>query len=203
MKLLLQRIEGQEDNNIICSITNKSGVILYANQKFCEISGFTTQELVGAKHNIVNSRTHSYEFFHQMWTTISGGKIWQGEIKNKTKNGAFYWVDTIIFPIALHTDSEAQYLSVRTVIDDKKHAQVRNEQRLNELKQLLHTISHDMRQPITQILGLLEILNQTENVGDEVTQLLNILNNSAQKLNEYTRALTQQVEHIALKDKIK
>lgn len=202
MKLLLQSIEGEHDSNIICSITDIEGTILYANPKFCEISGYSSQELEGAKHNIINAKFHPPCFFEDMWKTIAKGKIWQGEVKNKAKDGSYYWVDTIIFPIAYSKDSKAHYLSVRTLINDKKHAEFRKEERLEELKRLINTISHQMRQPITQVLGLLSVLELTAEVPESLKTTLELMQTSANKLNEYTIALTQQVEHIAKQDKI-
>lgn len=201
MKLLLQNIVQQQDSNVICSITDKKGTILYANEKFCQISGYCYDELVGANHNIINSGLHSKSFFKEMWRTISSGQIWQGEIRNKTKDGKYYWVDTIIFPIQSN-DSDQSYFSVRTVIDEKKNAEFRKEQRIRELENLLFTISHEMRQSISQILGLMHLLNHENQLPLELKQMISFLNNSASQLDNHTRKIVKQVEHIAVQDKI-
>lgn len=201
LKLLLQNIARQQDGNVICSVTDKKGTILYANEKFCQISGYTVDELVGANHNIINSGLHPRSFFKEMWKTISSGNIWQGEIRNKTKDNRYYWVDTIIFPIH-GAASEESYFSVRTVIDEKKNAEFRKEQRINELENLLFTISHEMRQPISQILGLMHLLSEEKQLPEELKQLINFLNNSASELDNHTRKIIKQVEHIANQDKI-
>jgi PAS domain S-box-containing protein len=201
LKLLLQNIERQQDGNVICSVTDKKGTILYANEKFCKISGYSADELVGANHNIINSGLHSPSFFKEMWKTIASGNIWQGEIRNKTKDNRYYWVDTIIFPIH-STDSEESYFSVRTLIDDKKNAEFRKEQRINELENLIFTISYEMRQPISQILGLMHLLSHENQLPTELKQLINYLNNSASQLDTHTRKMIRQVEHIASHDKI-
>ncbi len=203
MKLSLESIEGHQDKNIICSITDRRGTILYVNPKFCEISGFTNEELIGSNHNIINSRMHEKSFFVEMWKTIGAGKIWQGEVRNRNKNGEYYWVDTIIFPIADPNNTEAHYLSVRTLINEKKHAEARKEERIEELQSLIHTISHQMRQPVTQIIGITSLLNELEKPTDEVSDLLSHLTKSVEMLNQYTKQLTAQVERIAKRDKVK
>jgi len=100
------------DESAIVSITDVNGIITYANDKFCEISKYTRQELIGANHNIVNSNYHSKEFFKEMWQTISSGAIWKGEIKNKAKDGSKYFVETTIVPF-MDNGKPFQYIAIR------------------------------------------------------------------------------------------
>ena len=100
------------DSSAIVSITDTKGFITYANDKFCEVSKYSLQELIGANHNIINSRFHSKEFFNDMWQTISSGNIWKGEIKNKAKDGSEYYVESTIIPFM--TDGKPfQYIAIR------------------------------------------------------------------------------------------
>jgi PAS domain S-box-containing protein len=100
------------DASAIVSITDTEGFITYANDKFCEISKYSQQELIGANHNIINSKFHSKEFFNEMWQTISSGNIWKGEIKNKAKDGSEYYVESTIIPF-MSEGKPFQYIAIR------------------------------------------------------------------------------------------
>ena len=100
------------DSSAIVSITDTKGFITYANDKFCEISKYSQQELIGANHNIINSKFHSKEFFNEMWQTISSGNIWKGEIKNKAKDGSEYYVESTIIPF-MSEGKPFQYIAIR------------------------------------------------------------------------------------------
>jgi PAS domain S-box-containing protein len=109
------------DQHAIVSITDTQGVIRYVNDKFCDISGYTREELVGQNHNIIHSHEHDTIFFEALWNTISLGKVWQGEICNQTKNNHRYWVNATIVPFLDDHGKPYQFIGILTDITASKH----------------------------------------------------------------------------------
>ncbi|WP_231937584.1 SpoIIE family protein phosphatase [Geminocystis sp. NIES-3709] len=108
------------DQSAIVTLTDPGGKIIYCNEKLKEISGYSEQELIGEKTNKLKSGCHNKNFYDKMWSTISHGHVWRGEIKNKAKNDHYYWVDTTIVPLTDDRGKILQYLSIQTEITERK-----------------------------------------------------------------------------------
>lgn len=108
------------DQGTIVAITDQQGTILHVNENFCSISGYQEDELLGQDHRIVNSGYHSQEFMHDLWKTIANGKVWRGIIRNRKKNGEYYWVDTTIVPFLNDQGKPVRYMAIRSDLTDLK-----------------------------------------------------------------------------------
>lgn len=137
------------DQSVILSVTDENGIIQYVNDKFCKITQYTPQELVGQPYRILNSGVHPSAFFAKMWRIIMQGNVWTGEVCNRAKDGRLFWLMTTIVPFLDEDGRPFQYITVRMDITDRKAA----EQKILELNE-------ELEDKIAQRTSHLEVLNK-------------------------------------------
>ncbi len=141
------------DQSAIVATTDREGAIIYVNDKFCEISGYSRAELMGQNHRIVNSGYHPKAFFEKMWQTIGGGQVWRETIRNRAKDGRHFWVDTTIVPFRDQNGEPEHYLAIHNDITESRKHQETAEHLSNAIEQTADGVF------ITNRDGVIEYVN--------------------------------------------
>ncbi|MBT2689293.1 PAS domain S-box protein [Bacillus sp. ISL-47] len=147
------------DESTIVAFTDQKGKIKYVNEKFCEVSKYSAEELIGKDHRIINSGYHSKEFMKNLWTTISSGDVWRGEIKNRAKDGTLYWVDTTIVPFMDEKGNPYKFLAIRKEITEYKRVVSELKKSVNELIDLKFALDASSIVAITDQKGTIKYVN--------------------------------------------
>jgi PAS domain S-box-containing protein len=176
------------DEHAIVSMTDLAGNITYANARFCQVSGYAREELLGRNHRILKSGRHDAVFFRTMWQTITAGHTWHGEICNRAKAGHEYWVSATIVPSLDETGQPHEYIAIRTDISARKQVEAelidaRNAaDAANRAKsEFLANMSHEIRTPMNGIIGMTELALDTR-LDAEQREYLHIVRASANSL---------------------
>ena len=215
-RLTLQKINEAIDAGALISIADRRGIITSANENFQKISQYSQDELKGQNHRILKSDEHPPEFFKDMWETISSGKFWQGEIKNKAKDGSYYWVYSTIYPAYNQQGMIESYVSIRFDITKRKSLEkelqiaIEKSEVASKVKsEFLAKMSHEIRTPMNGLVGNAELLNDSNdlseknknylnNILDSSSAMMGIVNDILDFSSIETESLQLEMEHVNL-----
>ena len=195
------------DQAAIVATTDVTGRITYVNDKFCEISKYSRQELLGQDHRIINSGYHPNEFIKGLWQTIAQGGIWRGEIRNRAKDGSFYWVDTTIVPFLDDRGKPYQYMAIRSDITERKRSEMllREQAALARLGEMAAVVAHEVKNPLAGIRGSLQVIggrmaegNRDRAVLRDIVDRIDSLNNIVQDLLVFARPREPKLAPVVL-----
>ena len=169
----------------LVSMADKQGNIVYVNDKFLTISGYSETELIGKKHSLLNSNNQPKSYWHEMHKTVLSGAIWHDEVRNQAKDGRYYWVDTTIVPnfdkdkkvvgfTSIRTDITQQKENIANLAIAKEQAEVASESKAD----FLANMSHEIRTPMNGVIGMTNLLLGSK-LNLEQNKLTNTLKSSA------------------------
>ena len=187
------------DKSSIIAFTDEKGIVIEVNDKFCEISQYSRDEIIGNTHRMINSGYHAKSFFQKLWKTIKAGEVWIGDIKNKAKDGSYYWVHTSIIPFKDETGKIYRYLAIRQDVTKRKLAEEmlasqyvkKLEQKNKELEQFAYIASHDLQEPLRTVTNFALALTEDygEQLDENANKYLDSMNNATERMRTLIRCL--------------
>jgi len=184
------------DESSMVTITDMDGKIKYVNKQFCEITGYSSDELIGKTHELIRSGYHSTEFYDHLWDKINSGKVWHGEVKNKSKNGNIFWSDLIIVPFLNKQGETYEHIAIRRNITKQKkyyEENLKNEKMIT-VGRFSARLAHDLRNPLSIIQVSLENLKllygadkSQQHIMDKVERSINRITHQVDDVLDFVR----------------
>ncbi|WP_202928121.1 PAS domain-containing sensor histidine kinase [Cyclobacterium salsum] len=207
------------DVSAIVAITDQKGIIRHVNENFCKISKYSAQELIGKDHRIINSGYHSKAYIRELWTTIANGRVWKGELKNRAKDGTYYWVDTTIVPFLKADGKPYQYVAIRSDITERKkgeaHIKKINHQAIEhgralesknrQLVDFCNIVSHNLRGPLINISMLIDFTDNSESEEEKneiQSKMKPVVNHLMEVFNELVESIQVKQDTGIAADKV-
>jgi PAS domain S-box-containing protein len=203
----LEDVKYALDQSAIVATTDVQGTITSVNDKFCEISKYSREELIGQNHRIINSGLHPTEFFRNMYRTIARGRVWRDEIRNRAKDGTIYWVDTTIVPFLDDEGQPYQYTAIRYDITERKRTEraLREQASLARLGRMAAVVAHEVRNPLAGIRGAVQVIGRRLSPGGpeqaivgEIITRIDTLNDIVQDLLLFARPSQPKLTTVGL-----
>ena len=185
----LHDLEDLFSDHSIIAITDHEGTIVYANKKFCELSKYSEDELIGKNHRVLKSDEHPDEFFSNMWDEISSGRVWHGEVKNRAKDGSFYWLKSTIIPVFDSDKKIKNYVALRTDITKEKEI----ETKLLDLEQKLTKTNKNLVSEVENKSSDLVKSERLATIGTMASRVAHDLKNPLTIMHTYAEMLTPEI----------
>ncbi len=218
---MLVNFKAALDQHAIVAITDTQGRITYANENLCAVSGYSSEELIGRDHRILNSGHHPKEFIRELWDTILAGRVWKGDMKNRAKDGSCFWLTSTIVPFPGPGGKTAQFIAIRNDITARKAAEekivalnedlqnraARLESANQELEAFSYSVSHDLRAPLRAVDGFSRLLidEHAARLDDDGRRMLGVIRSEAQRMGQliddllsFSRTSRQQVDPLPI-----
>jgi PAS domain S-box-containing protein len=179
------------DQHVIVSSTDIDGNITYVNDRLCKMTGYSREELIGQNHRILNSGEKDKNYWKEMYDTIASGKVWRDVVRNKAKNGDFYWVDSTIMPLMGENDKPRSYITIRTDVTERMLTEeaLRRSQKMEAFGQLTGGIAHDFNNILNVILGNVELLKIVVSDEEKVQKRIRNIQQLTKRAADLTRQL--------------
>jgi PAS domain S-box-containing protein len=189
LNLNIENFDEIFSDHSIVAVTDPDGVIIYANKKFCELSKYSEDELIGQNHRILKSDEHSDEFFTTMWKTISSGQVWEDKIKNRAKDGSFYWLKSTIIPVTDSENNIINFVAIRTDITKEKKIQTK----LLEMEEKLVKQNENLISEVENKSSELVRSERLATIGTMASRVAHDLKNPLTILHTYAEMLTPEI----------
>ena len=172
-------------------ITDTEGKIEYVNPKFTSLTGYSSEEVLGENPRILKSGEHPREFYEGLWTTILAGREWRGELHNLKKNGELFWEQSSVSPVRDRDGNITHFVAVKEDVTHRKQLEEERERLISELDAFSHTVAHDLKNPLSAVLGLAELLTakDVQMSQKDVSESLHAVLQSARKMNSIIEEL--------------